>query len=215
MWYRGVALTWQVTVFRVFHHFSRGNRVLKRTFMAMALAGSVAWAQAPADNGGATPAQSSPAAVEEKDNPPNPEKIRKSSESLAAMRQALKDVLTKLEEARSSKDVVKLNCVNEKLTQVKGLLRISELADVAMQEAIAKKEDSSALHEFTKTSIASSKVTQLRAEAEQCLGQLAFRTDENLISVVEEPEDLPKGDVTTPQAPVQVDVRAPAASPTM
>ena len=170
----------------------------------------MAWAQAPA---GGTGAANAPA--EEKENPPNPEKIRQSAEALAKMRQALKDVLGKLEEARNSRDVVKLNCVNEKLTQVKGLLRISELADVAMQEAIAKKEDSSALHEYTKVTIASSKVTQLRAEAEQCLGQLAFRTDENLAIDVEEPENLPKGDPTAPDSPIRIDVRPAPASTTM
>jgi hypothetical protein len=190
------------------------TNVFKRSFIAVAVAASLAWAQGPgpaANN--APPAQNT--ADEEKDNPPNPEKIRRSSDDLQKMRQALKDVLAKLEEARNSRDVVKLNCVNEKLTQVKGLLRISELADVTMQEAIAKKEDSSALHEYTKVSIASTKVTQLRAEAEQCLGQLAFRTDENLAVDVDVPEDLPKGDQTVPNAPPITSTRAPAASPTM
>jgi hypothetical protein len=181
--------------------------------MAVAVAASLGWAQAPAPTGGGTSTANT--ADEEKDNPPNPEKIRRSSDSLQKMRQGLKDVLAKLEEARNSRDVVKLNCVNEKLTQVKGLLRISELADVAMQEAIAKKEDSSALHEYTKVAIATTKVTQLRAEAEQCLGQLAFRTDENLAVDVDVPEDLPKGDLTTPSAAPNISTRAPAASPTM
>jgi hypothetical protein len=146
---------------------------------------------------------------------PDAEKITRSGAAVSRMRAVLSEVLGRLEEARATKDVVKLNCVNEKLTQVKGLLRISELADVAMQEAVAKKEDSAALHEYTKVSIASTKVVQLRAEAEQCLGQLAFRTDENLAVDVDVPEDLPKGDLTTPYVPVQVSTRAPAASPTM
>ncbi|MFN7134517.1 MAG: hypothetical protein ACK4N5_20735, partial [Myxococcales bacterium] len=69
------------------------------------------------------------------------EKLSRSTEYLAQMRQGLKIVLGKLEEARDSKDVVKLNCVNEKLTNIKGLLRISEQADVSLQEAVAKKEE--------------------------------------------------------------------------
>ena len=110
----------------------------------------------------------------------DPEKLRTSTASLVSMRSALKDVLGKLEEARTTKDVVKLTCVNEKLTQIKGLLRISETADVNLQESVAKKETATAEHEFTKVSIAGNKVQQLRAEAEQCMGQLAFRVDENL-----------------------------------
>ena len=129
------------------------------------------------------------------------------------MRLVLKEVLGKLEEARNSKDVVKLNCVNEKLTQIKGLLRISEQSDIALQEAAAKKEATATEHEYTKVSIAGVKVNQLRAEAEECIGQLAFRTDENATTEMEEPDDLPKGDPTL-LVPVRgIGIRNPPASP--
>jgi len=145
---------------------------------------------------------------------PDNQKIKVSAEAVAKMRTSLKDVLGKLEEARTSKDVVKLNCVNEKLTQIKGLLRISEQSDVNLQEAVARKESGTAEHEYTKVTIARDKVKQLRDEAEQCIGQLAFRTDENRSVEVEEPQDLPKGDPTViPQLP-PFDTRPPPASPT-
>ena len=143
---------------------------------------------------------------------PDPEKVRQSAEAVAKMRTQLKDVLVKLEEARNSKDVVKLNCVNEKLTQIKGLLRISEQSDIQLQEAVARKEPGTAEHEFTKVSIARSKVAQLRAEAEDCIGQLAFRTDENLSVEVEVPDYLPAGDPTQTQNPIPIDTRPAAAS---
>lgn len=146
---------------------------------------------------------------------PDPEKVKTSADSVTRMRSALKDVLTKLEEARNTRDVVKLNCVNEKLTQIKGLLRISEQSDVALQEAVARRETATAEHEFTKVTIARSKVDQLRAEAEQCIGQLAFRTDENLSVEVDVPDYLPPGDPTTMPAPPAIDTRPPPASPTM
>lgn len=125
---------------------------------------------------------------------PNNEKLRVSADSVSVMRAALRDVLQKLEEARNSKDVVKLTCVNEKLTQIKGLLRISEQADVGLQEAVARNESEAANHEFTKVTIARSKVDQLRAEAEQCMGQLAFKADENMTLELEVPDYLPKND---------------------
>lgn len=145
---------------------------------------------------------------------PDPEKVKTSAESVGRMRGALKDVLQKLEEARNTKDVVKLNCVNEKLTQIKGLLRISEQSDVQLQEAVARKETATAEHEFTKVTIARSKVEQLRAEAEQCIGQLAFRTDENLSVEVDIPDYLPPGDPTQMPPPTPIDSRPPPASPT-
>lgn len=146
---------------------------------------------------------------------PDAEKVKTSADSVGRMRSALKDVLQKLEEARNTKDVVKLNCVNEKLTQIKGLLRISEQSDVALQESVARKETATAEHEFTKVTIARSKVDQLRAEAEQCIGQLAFRTDENLSVEVDVPNYLPPGDPTQVQPPTTISSRPPPASPTM
>lgn len=177
------------------------------------LIGGLALAQAPAGPADAGTMAPAPAPSEDSSKIPDPEKIRRSAEAVAKMRGGLKTVLGKLEEARNSKDVVKLNCVNEKLTQIKGLLRISEQSDIALQEAVAKKEGATAEHEYTKVSIAVVKVNQLTAEAEECIGQLAFRTDENATTEVEEPADLPKGDPTLLLPLPRVDSRSAPASP--
>src|SRR5215472_6589442 len=144
---------------------------------------------------------------------PDAEKLKRSNAAVGRMRSVLTEVLGRLEEARATKDVVKLNCVNEKLTQVKGLLRISEQSDVALQEAVAKKDATAAEHEYSKVSIAKNKVDQLRSEAEQCIGQLAFRTDENLTVEVEVPSGLPTEDPTNPPPPPPPTSRPPPASP--
>ncbi|HVP61349.1 MAG TPA: hypothetical protein VMT11_12355 [Myxococcaceae bacterium] len=144
---------------------------------------------------------------------PDAEKLSRSNAAVSRMRSVLSEVLGRLEEARATKDVVKLNCVNEKLTQIKGLLRISEQSDVALQEAVSKKDATAAEHEYSKVSIAKNKVEQLRSEAEQCIGQLAFRTDENLTVEVEVPSGLPTEDPTNPPAPPPPTSRSPPASP--
>jgi hypothetical protein len=146
-------------------------------------------------------------------NIPDAEKVKHSSESLGRMRQSLKDVLKMLEDARNTKDILKLNCVNEKLTQIKGLLRISEQADVSLQESLAKSDSKVALQELTKVGIASEKVQDLEAQARQCLGQLAYRSDENMVVEVDEPH-LTSDDVTNPPPPPPTVTRPPAASPT-
>src|SRR4051812_4411118 len=59
----------------------------------------------------ATPASPPPAMdsqAEKATDVSDPEKMRRSADALGRMRQVLKDVLGKLEEARSTKDVVKL-----------------------------------------------------------------------------------------------------------
>lgn len=144
---------------------------------------------------------------------PDQEKMSRSTEDLSAMRKLLQEVLKKLEQARESKDVVKLNCVNEKLTQIKGLIRIAEQADIGLQEAIAKREASSAQHEFTKVDIANDKVRQLRAEAEECIGLSVFEVGQTEVKV-EVPQGLPALDPTVPIAITPVIVRPPPASPT-
>ena len=169
------------------------------------LLGSIgAWAQAspPVKVGGAGAAEEIPDA----------EKVRIGEEAVKRMQAVLKDVMKRVEEARGTRDVVKLNCVNEKLTQIKGLLRISEQADVSMREAIARGEKSTAAHEFTKLGIAKQKVDLLRGDTEECIGQLAFRTDENMLVEVKEPEGLPN-DPTRPPAVAPVPSRPQAASP--
>ena len=188
-----------------------GASLIRRAFIVLVVtAASFVLAQAPNPSGAASGSEGTDAS-----KIPDPEKVKTSADSVGRMRGALKDVLSKLEEARNTKDVVKLNCVNEKLTQIKGLLRISEQSDVQLQEAVARKETATAEHEFTKVTIARSKVEQLRAEAEQCIGQLAFRTDENLSVEVEIPDYLPPGDPTQMPPPAFIDSRPPPASPTM
>ncbi len=175
--------------------------------LAGGLLGASALAQAPIPDSDATPR------TEKTEKIPDEEKLQKSTEFLVQMRQGLKLVLSKLEEARASKDVVKLNCVNEKLTNIKGLLRISEQADIALQEAVAKKEEQASEHEYTKVTIARSKVEQLRAEAEQCVGMLAFETGPTEV-IVEVPSDLPQIDPAVTPPPGPVVSRPPPASPT-
>jgi hypothetical protein len=122
----------------------------------------------------------------------DPERLTKAAELIAQTRAGLKVALSMLEEARSGKDMLKLNCVNEKLTNIKGLVRISEQAEISLQEVMVKREEQAAEHEYQKILIASQKVQQLKAEAEGCVGMLAFETGPTEI-VVEEPSDLPMG----------------------
>jgi TolA-binding protein len=120
------------------------------------------------------------------------EKLERSAENLDQMKGALRAVLSRVEESRNEKDVVKLNCVNEKLTQIKGLLKVAEQSDIALHEAIANK-DPAAETEFAKIGIARSKVDGLKGDADQCIGQLAYIVDEKTTVEVQAPNDLPEG----------------------
>ncbi len=150
------------------------------------------------------------------------EKLEASADHIARMKVALKQVLGRVEEARNEKDVVKLNCVNEKLTQIKALLRVAEQADIALHEAVSNR-DPGAEAEFSKVAIARAKIDALRGESEQCIGQLAYIVDEKTTVEVQQPSNLPSqaadaelfgyGHRRGPPFPVPPVVRPPPASP--
>jgi hypothetical protein len=171
-----------------------------------------------ADTAGATeeiraqkPRANRTAAFEVVVNVPDNEKAARSRQAIAHMREILTTVIKHLEEARRERDVVKLNCVNEKLTSVKGLLRVSEQSDVTMQETLARRDPENAAHEFEKIMIAERKCDILLAETEACIGELAVYAGDTQVEVLL--EGIPKGDPTVQQYQVVIDMRPPAASP--
>ena len=129
------------------------------------------------------------------------EKLARTEDTIGEMQKVLREVLRKLEEARQERDLVKLNCVNEKLTQIKALLRIAEQANVALQESVARGSEDGADHEFAKVTIAGQRTRELRAEAEQCIGELAYVVDEKTVVTVETPQGLPDTSTNPPVSP--------------
>jgi hypothetical protein len=120
---------------------------------------------------------------------PDQEKLEAAADNIARMKTALKLVLGRAEQARNEKDVVKLNCVNEKLTQIKALLKVAEQADIALHESLSARAGAGEA-EFSKVAITRTKVDRLRREAEECIGQLAYMVDEKTTVEVELPQGL-------------------------
>jgi hypothetical protein len=141
------------------------------------------------------------------------EKLEQATLYLGEMKSVLTTVLALLKTAREEKDVIKVNCVNEKLTNVKGLIRISEQADITLQEAVAKGEKDTATHEFHKISISHQKIRILKTEAEQCVGELAFAVGKTTVEVEVDENLVPTKDPTDVDLPDTPVIRPPAASP--
>lgn len=74
-------------------------------------------------------------------------------------------------EARKQKDVIKLNCINDKLLQIKQLLNILEDGLSKLSLAIAESDDGERYHRYTVIKISGEKITGLRDEAEACVGE--------------------------------------------
>ena len=73
--------------------------------------------------------------------------------------------------ARKAKDVIKLNCVNEKLLAVKQLLNIADSAENDLTEAIAGGDRAAQVHNYGQVKLAHDRVVAERDEAEGCIGE--------------------------------------------
>jgi hypothetical protein len=97
--------------------------------------------------------------------------------SLVAEMESTQVRLTALQaSARESRDIIKLNCVNDKLLQIKQLLNIAEGARANMVGAINSRDEGSRYHNFTVITVSAEKARSLRDEAEACIGEeLVFK----------------------------------------
>lgn len=142
----------------------------------------------------AAPARGAPPApVATRAEPPlrGKELLDRAASEILRLRRGLEEILSRVEDARNERDLVKLLCTDDKLSRVKVLVTVAERAETTLAEAIAT-QDESVMIEYSKIAIARGKVDALRAEAAACIGQLAYEVDERTTVVVEEPTDLPK-----------------------
>ncbi len=143
---------------------------------------------------------------------PNQEEER-SGQLLEKMKDTVEKVQKLVEQAHDEKDILKLNCANEKLAQVGGLYKIAQQAVVDLKDAVAHHEEDAANHSYAKLSITVRKVGQLRQDAQQCIGQLAFYNDEKTSVEVLVPEGVPADDPTLVDTlPPVLSSRPPPAS---
>ncbi len=75
-----------------------------------------------------------------------------------------------LEDARKTQNIARVNCVNEALTTMKGLVRLAESNYLAMQECASRKDAACSEHEYVKISIAFNKSEELDGQLKGCGG---------------------------------------------
>jgi hypothetical protein len=100
-----------------------------------------------------------------------PEQFAKVAEdTLAAMRATLQKGLDEVKSAREEKDAVRLTCVNEPVTTMKGLMSVGDDANTALQEALVTKDTSDARREFRKLVKSAKRMEALLLVARSCAG---------------------------------------------
>jgi hypothetical protein len=139
--------------------------------------------------------------VAQKPNLTVDEMINQSRQYQQGMGQVLQRIQVLQETARKQKDIIKLNCVADKLVQTKVNVSIAEQAMTALQENIARADEGGRTHEFTRLTIINQKVTVLGAEAENCIGEDLTFVGATRVDVDIDPS-IPRDDPTQPPTPV-------------
>lgn len=139
------------------------------------------------------------------------EMIAQSKSYRERMKQSETHISGLVESARKQKDIIRLNCLNDKLVQVRGNSTIADQAMQALQEAALRKDEGGGLYEFTRITIVHQKIQVLVAEAEACAGEDLRYVGATRVDV--EIDGIPPDDFTQPGPPRSDLDRPPAASP--
>ena len=104
-------------------------------------------------------------------------------------------VLGLLDEARREGDVVRVTCLDDKLTQINAHNRTLGERVESLQQATTTSNDDLRNHEFTVITVLGQNLSQLEADANECVGQSMFETGTTRV-VTEVSPETPTGDVT-------------------
>jgi hypothetical protein len=160
----------------------------------------------------AAPDTAAPPAV--RTNLSSTEALTQAKEYVSKMQDSLRRIVQLQEVAKKQKDVIKLNCVNDKLLQVKGHMAVTEQAMSGLNEAVAKSDEEGREHEYTRVTILYQKVLVLGTEAENCIGEDLSYVGETTVTVEIDPS-IPQRDVTAFDLPAIDTTRVPVATSPM
>ena len=183
--------------------------LLTTTFVA-----STVLAQGPAPTPIAPPSAGGAVDISVKQRPTRTpeEMVNQAKDYGRSMNESLKRVQTLQEQAKREKDIIRLNCVTDKVVQVRVNISIAEQSVAALQEAVTRADEGERTHEFTRLTIVNQKVQVLGAEAENCIGEDLSFIGATRVDVEVDP-NIPQYDPTLPPAP-GIDIERPGeASP--
>jgi hypothetical protein len=178
--------------------------------------GSTVFAQGPATEGPAVPGSPPGSAVDlsvkQRPTLTPADMVNQSKEYFTGMGAVVKRIQTLQDQAKREKDIIRLNCVTDKLVQARVNVNIAEQSMATMQESIARNDQGEQTHEFTRLTIVNQKVTVLGAEAENCIGEDLSFVGATRVDVEVDP-NIPTYDPTQPGSPFIDITRPPEASP--
>ena len=129
------------------------------------------------------------------------EKTNRVNRTIQAVQKTLKFALDRLQKARENKDIIQVNCVNDKLTGIRGFLKIAERSKKSLDQA--KRQDDSNLvqHEFAKVVLIGQRVDNLKLQVEGCVGEISQYTGNSQLTLEVDPDIRSDNPATTEAVP--------------
>ena len=116
------------------------------------------------------------------------QKAARVSDALGTIKKTLAFTLKRLELARENKDIIQVNCVNAKLTGIKGFLTIAERSQGGLKEAQAQRDSNLLQHEFAKVMLIRDRVENLKLQVEGCVGEISQYTGNSQLTLEVDPD---------------------------
>jgi hypothetical protein len=134
--------------------------------------------------------------TERRANLSGPEQIREAAriiDNVTGLRRRVSDMLDR---ARQERDIIKVNCLNDKLTQIDVTLRSAREHQDLLQTAVGLNNDGQRNHEYALITIFRQRSESLEAEARQCIGEEAGAFGEGTTVTVRVNPNIPEQDTT-------------------
>jgi hypothetical protein len=142
------------------------------------------------------------------------EMLRQGSEYRQQIQAIVFQIQGQAEQAKRDKDVIRLNCLLDKLTQVKVNGTMLDQSLQELQQAVVRHDEGTALHEYTRVTIINQKAQVLRTEADACVGSETNYVGPTKVYVETPPGISDNPDQPAPVAPIDPGTtRPPVASP--
>lgn len=124
------------------------------------------------------------------------EKLDYASDAAEEQRGALKEIQTLIDDATRQGEAERLDCLTERLSQIRALAQVTELAETSMRDSLAAGQTERADHEMRKIAVALGKTRQLMLEAKACVDEAGVASGETTVRV--DGELAEGGDETSP-----------------
>jgi hypothetical protein len=180
------------------------HRVIRSLVTSLGLA-VVVGGLAVAQEGGAPPPPGSDPDLQAAQHLSGPEQLAEAKRVQERGINISRRIQSMLDMARREQDIIRITCLNDKLTQVNANIRTLEQRVANLQEAADANDADRRNHEFTVVNVLAQKLSVLEQEANQCIGQDIFETGATRVTTDVDPS-APDEDPTLIEEAPDIDI---------